>query len=295
MEKVINSFENYLNTKKLSENSIRSYISDVFKFLSFCKSDIDKNFIDVTRKDVVSYVENLNASNKSASTVSRYLSSLKSFYAFLMYEGLLANNPVYKVNIPKTDRNIPSILTIEEIDKLLEQPSLNKSRMSVRDKAMLELLYATGMRVSEIIALDISNVNLNLGYIHCSGKNARKSRIIPIGTLAKISLLNYIYELRNPMISKEKDALFINYTGNRLTRQGFWKIVKKYKKLANIEKDITPQTLRHSFAAHLLKNGADLRSVQKMLGHSDISTTQIYLQLKDDKIKDVYDKTHPRA
>jgi len=160
---------------------------------------------------------------------------------------------------------------------------------------MLELLYATGMRVSEIIALDIKNVNLNLGYIHCSGKNARKSRIIPIGTLAKISLLNYIYELRNPMVSKNKEALFINYTGNRLTRQGFWKIVKKYKRLANIEKDITPQTLRHSFAAHLLKNGADLKSVQKMLGHSDISTTQIYLQLKDDKIKDVYDKTHPRA
>ncbi|MBK5251951.1 MAG: tyrosine recombinase [Peptostreptococcaceae bacterium] len=295
MEKVINGFENYLYSKELSDNSIHSYVSDVFKFLSFCKSDIRKDFVNVTRKDVVGYVENLNAKNKSASTVSRYLSSLKSFYSFLMYEGLLTSNPVYKVNIPKKDRNIPFILSIEEIDNLLEQPSLNKSRMSVRDKAMLELLYATGMRVSEIIALDICNVNLNLGYIHCSGQNTRKSRIIPIGTLAKISLLNYIYELRNPMISNDEGALFINYTGNRLTRQGFWKIVKKYKKLANINKDITPQTLRHSFAAHLLNNGADLKSVQKMLGHSDISTTQIYLQLKDDKIKDVYDKTHPRA
>jgi len=295
MEKIVEGFEKYLYSKELSENSIRSYLSDVFKFLSYCKSDIQKKFINVNRKDIVTYVDILNANNKSASTVSRYLSSLKSFYAFLMYEGLMINNPVYKVNVPKTNRNIPEILTVEEIDKLLEQPSLNKSRMSIRDKAMLELLYATGMRVSEIIALDIKNVNLNLGYIHCSGKNARKSRIIPIGTLAKISLLNYIYELRNPMVSKNKEALFINYTGNRLTRQGFWKIVKKYKRLANIEKDITPQTLRHSFAAHLLKNGADLKSVQKMLGHSDISTTQIYLQLKDDKIKDVYDKTHPRA
>ncbi len=295
MEKIVEGFEKYLYSKELSENSIRSYLSDVFKFLSYCKSDIQKKFINVNRKDIVTYVDILNANNKSASTVSRYLSSLKSFYTFLMYEGLMSNNPVYKVNVPKSNRNIPEILTVEEIDKLLEQPSLNKSRMSIRDKAMLELLYATGMRVSEIIALDIKNVNLNLGYIHCSGKNARKSRIIPIGTLAKISLLNYIYELRNPMVSKNKEALFINYTGNRLTRQGFWKIVKKYKRLANIEKDITPQTLRHSFAAHLLKNGADLKSVQKMLGHSDISTTQIYLQLKDDKIKDVYDKTHPRA
>jgi len=295
MEKIVEGFEKYLYSKELSENSIRSYLSDVFKFLSYCKSDIQKKFINVNRKDIVTYVDILNDNNKSASTVSRYLSSLKSFYTFLMYEGLMSNNPVYKVNVPKSNRNIPEILTVEEIDKLLEQPSLNKSRMSIRDKAMLELLYATGMRVSEIIALDIKNVNLNLGYIHCSGKNARKSRIIPIGTLAKISLLNYIYELRNPMVSKNKEALFINYTGNRLTRQGFWKIVKKYKRLANIEKDITPQTLRHSFAAHLLKNGADLKSVQKMLGHSDISTTQIYLQLKDDKIKDVYDKTHPRA
>jgi len=295
MEKVINSFEKYLHSKELSDISIHSYVSDVFKFLSFCKSDINKDIVDVTRKDVVGYVENLNASNKSPSTVSRYLSSLKSFYSFLMYEGLLSSNPVYKVNIPKKDKNIPFILTIEEIDKLLEQPSVNKSRMSARDKAMLELMYATGMRVSEIIALDVCNVNLNLGYIHCKGQNPKKSRIIPMGTLAKISLLNYIYELRNPMVSSADGALFINYSGSRLTRQGFWKVVKKYKKLAKIDKDITPQTLRHSFAAHLLKNGADLKSVQKMLGHSDISTTQIYLQLKDDKIKDVYDKTHPRA
>lgn len=295
MEKMLKGFENHLNARDLSKNSIRSYKKDVLKFNAFCREEIKIDCLQAGRGDIVQYVNALGKKNKSSATISRYLSSLKSFYAYLVYEGLLLNNPVFKVSVPRKGKSAPSILSMEEIDKLLDQPTRHESRMSVRDKAMLELLYATGMRVSEIISLDLSNVNLNLGYIHCNGGDARKSRIIPIGTMAKIALLNYIYELRNTMVSESEEALFINYSGNRLTRQGFWKIVKKYKKMANIDKRITPQTLRHSFAAHLLKNGADLKSVQKMLGHSDISTTQIYLQLKDDKLKDVYDKTHPRA
>lgn len=288
-------FKKHLEARDLSGNSIHSYMKDVSKFIAFCQSEINKDYLQVTRKDMVKYVEGLNADNKSTATISRYLSSLKSFYAYLIYEGILISNPVFKVNIPQKGKTAPSVLTMEEIDKLLEQPSRSNVRMSIRDKAMLELLYATGMRVSEIISLNLSNVNLNLGYIHCSGSDSKKSRVIPIGTMAKIALLNYIYELRSLMVSETEEALFINYSGNRLTRQGFWKIVKKYKNMAKIDKRITPQTLRHSFAAHLLKNGADLKSVQMMLGHSDISTTQIYLQLKDEKIKDVYDKTHPRA
>jgi integrase/recombinase XerD len=241
----------------------------------------------------MAYVYELQKQNKAGATVSRNIASIRSFFQFLQKKGIVADNPAADLELPKVEKKVPEILSLEKVELLLEQPSGEEDK-EVRDKAMLELLYATGIRVTELISLRVEDVNLPLEYIRCGGET--KSRIIPIGAQAKFSLRRYLEKVRENMILRaDEETLFVNCNGKPMTRQGFWKIIKAYAKKAGIEEDITPHMLRHSFAAHLIENGADLRSVQEMLGHSDISTTQIYTKLTNQKLKNVYAKAHPRA
>jgi integrase/recombinase XerD len=236
----------------------------------------------------------LQKSGKATSSISRSLAALRSFYQFLSNNRYIEKDPTLNLESPKIEKKLPQILSIKEVELLLKQPDKNDSKGN-RDQCMLELLYATGIRVSELVSMSLDDINLNMGFIKCSGSGV-KDRVIPIGTIAQNALAEYILKYR-PMLIKDKDekSLFVNFHGKHLTRQGFWKIIKYYTKTAKIQKDITPHTLRHSFAAHLIENGADLKSVQEMLGHSDISTTQVYAQISHNKIKEVYKKTHPRA
>lgn len=247
----------------------------------------------VNRTNVMAYVYELQKQHKAGATVSRNIASIRSFFQFLQRKGVVTENPAADLELPKVEKKVPEILSLEKVELLLEQPGGDEDK-EIRDKAMLELLYATGIRVTELISLKVEDINLPLEYIHC-GSDA-KGRIIPIGAQAKLSLRRYMEKVREHMVSKpEEDVLFVNCNGKPMTRQGFWKIIKSYAKKAGIEEEITPHMLRHSFAAHLIENGADLRSVQEMLGHSDISTTQIYTKLTNQKLKNVYAKTHPRA
>ena len=231
--------------------------------------------------------------NKKASTISRNLASIRLFYQYLLRNSKVKLDPTEGIQSPKVEKRVPSILTTQEVSLLLEQPK-NIDLKGIRDKAMLEFAYATGMRVTEIISLDIDDVNLETGYVTC--KTGNKQRNIPLGTMSLKALKEYIQEARPIMIKSENEkSLFVNINGRRLTRQGFWKIIKYYKEQAHITKDITPHVLRHSFATHLLQNGADLKAIQTMLGHSDISSTQVYMQFQDESIKNVYRKAHPRA
>ena len=231
--------------------------------------------------------------NKKTSTISRNLATIRSFYQFLLRTKKIKKDPTVGVQSPKVEKKVPSILSSQEVELLLEQPKTVDLK-GIRDKAMLEFAYATGMRVTEIISLDISDVNIEQSYVVC--KSGFKSRNIPLGTLSLKALKDYVEKARPILIKDEKvEALFVNINGKRLTRQGFWKIVKFYKEQAHITKEITPHVLRHSFATHLLRNGADLKSIQTMLGHSDISSTQVYMQFKNENLKDIYNKAHPRA
>lgn len=240
-----------------------------------------------------SYMLYMEKERFATSTISRNVAALKSFFGYLLREGDIEQDPSGQMKAPKIEKKIPEVLTTAEVDLLLSQPSTGTNK-GIRDKAMLELLYATGIRVSELISLKLSDVNLNGAYIHC--RDLSKDRFIPFGNVAKNALKIYMKEVRPAMVSSDaEDILFTNCNGTAMSRQGFWKLLKKYAKNAGIQTDITPHTLRHSFAAHLVANGADLRSVQEMLGHSDISTTQIYARMNDRRIKDVYSKTHPRA
>lgn len=237
----------------------------------------------------------LQKNGKASTTIARNLASVRCFYQYLLNNMMIKEDPTSNLQSPKYERKLPEILTVEEVELLLSQPSI-KDFKGARDKAMLELLYATGIRVSELIALNVDNLKLDIGYLYLEKTN-KDGRMIPIGSVALKYLNHYLKKHRNTYLgNNDEKALFINYNGNRLTRQGFWKIVKHYRKKANILKRITPQTLRHSFAVHLLKNGADMKSVQEMLGHSDVSTTQIYSFLKNrDNLQDVYKNSHPRA
>ena len=235
----------------------------------------------------------LQKEGRASSTVSRTLASLRSYYLFMMQNGVVKSNPTSNLEAPHVEKKIPKILSGEEVELLLEQPK-NCDNKGIRDKAMLELLYATGIRVSELINLDVSDVNVPMSFVRCKG--GKKERIIPMGHQAKDALENYINNVRKYMAKDENEtALFVNCSGARLSRQGFWKLIKYYQHIAGIETDITPHTLRHSFAAHLLENGADLHSIQEMMGHADISSTQVYSRMMNSKIKDVYAKAHPRA
>ena len=293
MSELLDLYEEYLKTeKKASANTVSSYLRDMRQFAS-SMSDQDTELEEVLPQDVEGYAAQLTRKGKSAATVTRSIASIKSFYNCLIALGIMDHNPAKGVVAAKVERKLPQILTGKEVELFLEQPECTDLK-GYRDRAMLELLYATGIRVSELIALDVDDLNLPAGVLRCASKG--KERIIPLYPTAIRALNEYLHQVRPQLVeSPEETALFVNMSGERMSRQGFWKLIKYYQEKAQIDKDITPHTLRHSFAAHLLENGADLRSIQEMLGHSDISSTQIYAQLVKQNLKSVYHKYHPRA
>lgn len=295
MEVWLEEFIYYLAVERgLAENTLISYRGDLQQFLHYLDIRAEKSVQEACRDDILSYLSDQRYSNKTAATVSRHLAAIKAFYHFLFHESLISLDPTSDLETPKLVKKLPRILTEEEIKILLSQPEEEKPA-GMRDKAMLELLYATGLRVSEMISLNLDNIDLKVSFVRCFGKGS-KERIVPLGTVACKYLRKYL-ERGRPKLQKtpREEALFLNYRGKRLTRQGCWKIIKKYSRKAGINKEITPHTLRHSFATHLLENGADLRSVQEMLGHADVTTTQIYTHLTHGKIKETYNRAHPRA
>jgi integrase/recombinase XerD len=287
---LIKAYENYLNkVKKASANTVASYMRDVRQFADWLDADIS----DATKLNITDYLYHLEQDGRSAATISRTLASIKNFYAYLMSSGFCESTPVADIKINRGEKKLPQILTGREIELLLSQPVCIDAK-GYRDKAMLEVMYATGMRVSELIELDLDDVNLELGIIKCTA--AKKSRAIPLYPAALRALAVYIRDIRDSMLlNSNESALFVNVNGSRMSRQGFWKILKHYQATARIDKEITPHTLRHSFAVHLLENGADLGSLQELMGHCDISSTQMYTHLVNQKIKSVYEKCHPKA
>jgi len=295
MEGVLKEFIYFMSVEKgLSSNTLESYQRDLRKFFFFLQERNINEIEHVSRKIITDFLAEQKEKGLAPTTLTRRLASIRSFYQFLQKEQLTTENPSLELETLKTEKKLPQVLSVQETELLLEQPGTN-STTGIRDKAMLELLYATGMRVSELVSLNLSDINMKMGFIKCSGKG-NKERMIPLGSAALRSIQEYLKSSRL-ILSKQKEdkALFLNQQGTRLTRQGFWKILKKYAQKAGINEDITPHTLRHSFATHLLENGADLRSVQEMLGHADIATTQIYTHVARNKIKEIYNQTHPRA
>ena len=293
MEKQINNFLEFIKEdKKLSDNTLQSYRRDLRQFEEYVDSN-KHNFLKMTEEDMKEYFNHLQKIGKKTSTISRNIASIRSFYQFLVRNKKIKRDPTEKIQSPKVEKKAPCVLSSQEVELLLEQPK-DIDLKGIRDKAMLEFAYATGMRVTEIISLDIDDVNLKEGLVTC--RSGVRQRNIPLGSLSLKALAEYIENSR-PILIKDENikALFVNTNGKRLTRQGFWKIVKYYKEQAHITKDITPHVLRHSFATHLLQNGADLKSIQTMLGHSDISSTQVYMQFQDESIKNIYKHAHPRA
>ena len=293
MEKQVKLFLEFLqNDKKVSDNTLQSYRRDIVYYNKYLESN-KMNYTKIKEEDIKEYLKHLQEIGKKSSTVSRNLASIRSFYQFLVRNKKVKQDPTNNIQSPKVEKKAPSVLTAQEVELLLDQPK-DVDLKGTRDKAMLEFAYATGMRVTEIISLNIDNVNLEEGYVTC--KTGSKERNIPLGKMSLKALKEYVEEARPVLIKDENvKALFVNINGQRLTRQGFWKIVKFYKEQAHITKDITPHVLRHSFATHLLQNGADLKAIQTMLGHSDISSTQVYMQFQNDGLKNVYKKAHPRA
>lgn len=298
MNDYFEQFKKYLTSeRRMSENSLQAYCRDVLEYSRFLEEKNIGKLDDASNTEVVSFVLKLKNDGKSSATVNRKVASLRAFYNFMAAKGYVKENPVVNIKSPKIERKQLEYLTIEEIDKLLSLP--DDSIKGQRDKAILELMYATGIRVSELIEAKVEDINLRLGFITCNGEHG-KARIIPMGRPARAAVENYIFEIRDKLI-KTKDAehpqesLFVNYFGEKLTRQGLWKILKEYAEQAGIDSKITPQTLRNSFAVHMIQNGADLKSLQELMGHEDITATQIYLSVTKNRIKDVYDRTHPRA
>ncbi len=295
MERLVDSFLGYLLLERgLAENTLVSYKLDLIDFHAFCRQEGFDPLSLTARQAIILYLLKLKREGKAPATVSRRLAALRTFYRFLLNEGMLHQDPTNNLESPRIMERLPQVLSVSEVESLLNQPRVTDPA-GLRDKAMLELLYATGIRVSELISLDLDQVNLKHGFIRCLGKGS-KERIIPLGSVASHYVSEYLVRARAKLTrGKLTSALFVNRRGRRLTRQGFWKIIKKYASAARIKKDIHPHTLRHSFATHMLENGADLRSVQELLGHADISTTQIYTHLTRARLKEVYDQAHPRA
>ncbi|CDE24165.1 tyrosine recombinase XerC 1 [Clostridium sp. CAG:440] len=293
MEKQLKLFFEFLeNDKKLSDNTLQSYKRDIKQFKEYLNQK-GKDYSNITKEDMKEYIEHLQSIGKKASTISRCIASIRSFYQYELKNKKVEQDPTDQIQSPKIEKRVPSVLTSKEVALLLEQPK-DVDLKGIRDKAMLEFAYATGMRVTEIISLNLEDVNIEEGYVTC--KNGSKQRNIPLGTMSLKALKEYIENARGILIKDESEkSLFVNINGKRLTRQGFWKIIKYYKEQAHITKDITPHVLRHSFATHLLQNGADLKAIQTMLGHSDISSTQVYMQFQDEGLKNIYKKAHPRA
>ena len=293
MSELLDLYEDYLITeKKASANTVSSYLRDMHQFEAAMQEQ-ELELTEVLTQEVEHYAAALTRKGRSAATVTRSIASIKSFYSCLVTLGIMDHNPAKGVVPAKVERKLPQILTGKEVELLLEQPECTDLK-GYRDRAMLELLYATGIRVSELISLDLKDLNLSAGFIRCASRG--KERIIPLYHTAVKALQDYVRDIRPQLIADGgEQALFVNMNGERMSRQGFWKIIKYYQEKAGIEKDITPHTLRHSFAVHLLENGADLRSIQEMLGHADISSTQIYTHVVKHQLKDVYQKAHPRA
>lgn len=292
---LINAYENHLiKVKQASPNTVSSYMRDIRQFSEWISQKESRTVLNANQLNIRGYLEHLKQQGKSCATASRTLASLKNFYNYAVSSGFLEASPVTPdLHVERGEKKLPQILSGREVELLLAQPSASDPK-GLRDKAMLEVMYATGMRVSELIDLDVEDINLDLGIVKCS--NNKKVRSIPLYPAALKALGVYMREIRMGMISDPTEkALFVNVGGVRMSRQGFWKILKHYQAKAGIEKEITPHTLRHSFAVHLLENGADLGSLQELMGHSDISSTQVYTHMINQKLKTVYDKCHPKA
>jgi len=301
MRKEIQSFLNHLSIEKgFSENTIDAYRNDLSQLATFIEElamvqGYEPRWLTVDRNLLISYILNLKERNYAPTTMARKVAAIKSFFGFLVSEGIVESNATENLSSPKVGKSLPKPLSAAEVEALLEEPSKLSSPEAKRDVAMIELLYAGGMRVSELIAMDTGDINLEAGFVRCFGKGS-KERIIPIHRRAAQALENYIVEARLRLLrSKEDDALFLNRRGERLTRQGFWLILKAYAKAAGIKSSVTPHTLRHSFATHMLSGGADLRAVQELLGHANISSTQVYTYLTSEHMRQAYEKAHPRA
>lgn len=297
MEDRLDDFIHFLVVEKgLSKNTIVSYKRDLNSYIHYLKNVEElKDLNGVQRPQIVHFLKFLKDTGKSSKTLARHIASIRAFHHFLLREKAVDHDPTVHIESPQHERSLPKVLSMEEVETLLESPKLTDP-FGYRDKAMLEMMYATGIRVSELIGLKLSDVHLTMGFVRCMGKGS-KERIIPIGKTASDAIEEYLDKGRPKLASKKHkdDSLFLNHHGKGLSRQGFWKILKRLTSEAGIEKELTPHTLRHSFATHLLENGADLRAVQEMLGHADISTTQIYTHVTKTRLKDVYTKFHPRA
>lgn len=296
MKDQVEDFMHYLIVERaLAENTIQSYRRDLGQYTKYLKNvEQVTSFQDVKRIHIVNFLQHLKENGRAQTTIARNIASIRSLHHFLLREKSVDHDPSIHIETPKLERKLPKVLTTEEVEALIDTPRTNTS-FGLRDKAMLELLYATGIRVSELVQLNVSDVHLTMGFIRCIGKG-NKERIIPLGKMAQKAITDYLERGRGELLKRKKsEALFLNHLGNRLSRQGFWKILNKLASSAKINKQLTPHTLRHSFATHLLENGADLRAVQEMLGHADISTTQIYTHVTNKRLKDIYASFHPRA
>ena len=291
---LIHAYENYLiKVKKASANTTASYTRDIRQYSDWLRDSEKVAMVDATQVNIANYLSFLEKNGRSGATVSRTLAGLRNFYSYLVASGFVEKTPVVNIQVNRGEKKLPQILTGREIELLLAQPICVDAK-GFRDKAMLEVMYATGMRVTELIDLDIDDFNPDVGVIKCSG--TKKTRAIPLYPTALRALNTYIREFRDAMLADpDETALFVNINGSRMSRQGFWKILKHYQETARIDKEITPHTLRHSFAVHLLENGADLGSLQELMGHSDISSTQMYTHMINQKLKSVYEKCHPKA
>jgi len=301
LKEAINSFLNYLTVEKgFSENTVAAYRNDLYQLANFVEEevtgrDLTPSWSSFGRQGVLSYMLNLKERNYAATTAARKVAAAKSFFSFMVAEGNIKDNPTLNVTSPRAGKSLPKAISYNQAMSLLEQPAKLSTPEAKRDKAMLELLYASGMRVSELVSLNLDDINMDDGSVRCFGKG-HKERIIPIAPRAVLTVEEYVKEARLHLSHDDvEQALFLNRRGDRLTRQGLWQILKGYAKSAGLDKEITPHTLRHSFATHMLNGGADLRSVQELLGHANISTTQVYTHLTTEHVRRIYDKSHPRA
>lgn len=296
MERYISAFMEYLNYEKgLSANTQAAYRRDLVKLITYLKkNNITLEPSEISRHDLMGFLSGQMDMGTAHSTIARSLSSIKTFYKFLFMEGYVENNPTSDLETPKIHRKLPQVLSIEEVDRLMQQPEVIRP-LGLRDRAMLELMYGTGIRVSELLSLQIEDINITAGFLRCLGKG-RKERIVPVNATATDWVQRYLARARNLLVKSHVERiLFVNAHGRPMSRQGFFKILSQYAEKAELQKEVTPHTLRHSFATHLLENGADLRAVQEMLGHADISTTQIYTHLTRSRLREVYQQCHPRA
>ena len=280
--------------RKMSKNTLEAYSRDILEFMAFEGSRGMSDILDTSSTEIIAFLHNLKIAGKSAATVNRKLASVRAFFNYLIEAGLMKNNPTANITSPKIEPKEIEYLEMDEIDKLLATP--DDSVKGVRDRAILEVLYATGIRVSELIEANVEDINLRMGFITCTGEQSNP-RIVPLGRPSRAALEDYIYDGRKKLVKENtaEKALFVNYYGKRITRQGLWKILKEYGNKAGIEHRLTPNIIRTSFAVHMLQNGADLKTLQELMGHEDITATQVYLSVTKNRIKDVYDKSHPRA